>query len=692
MALRSTGIGPQAEASAPATLLDGPWFSREGSPYPLGATWLEEEEACNFAIYSKSASKVWLLCYGSEDIVKPVVTYEFNRLKNKTGPVWHTRLSEKQLSGAKYYAYSIDGPTAAPGKILLDPYARSVFFPPTFDRVAAYGNEDNSGKAPLGDLPSPERDFDWGHDRPVRHYHDLVIYELHVRGFTENPNSGIAAERRGSFQGIIEKIPYLKELGITAVELMPVFEFDETEPNYWGYMPLSFFAPHWKYSSTRAPGDQVTEFKSMVKALHAAEIEVILDVVYNHTGEEDEKGPTFHFKGIDRWSYYIPSGDPNAPYADFSGTGNTFNCGNRAVRQLIVDSLRYWVRQMHVDGFRFDLASVFSRKPDGSIDFGDPPIFGDIAADPHLGKARLIAEPWEGNPKYPNYQLGERKTKQHFPGSGWRQWNDKFRTTVRRFIKGDSGTLADFVTRLYGSADLFPDSLQEACRPYQSLNYIASHDGFTLYDLVAYTTPESWNCGTRDGESDIDNATMRLRERQVKNFCCALMLANGTPMFRAGDEFLQTQEGQANPYDVDGPLTWLDWSRLETHRSVFRFFCKMIAFRKRHSSIGRSTFWRNEVAWHGVAGPIDFSYDSHAFAFSLIGSSQGDKDLYVMINTFWEPLRFTIQRKGSWKRIVDTFLNSPDDFTPEEEAIALKESSYTVQARSIVILLSCNYG
>ncbi|HEY7304892.1 MAG TPA: isoamylase [Bryobacteraceae bacterium] len=666
------------------------WSSAEGSPYPLGAIWIDEEQAFNFSIYSSSAWRARLLLFSAEDWLNPAFTYEFDIRRNKTGPVWHARVGWDLLPGARYYAYSIDGPSRAfrPHRLLLDPYAKAIFFPPTFDRAAAYGEESNAGKAPLGILPLPEPPFDWGEDRPPRHDNDLILYELQVRGFTMNPNSGIAAPKRGTFQGIVEKIPHLKELGITAVELMPVFEFDQTEPNYWGYMPLNFFAPHHEFSSDSSPGRQVVEFKSMVKALHAADIEVILDVVYNHTGEGDELGPIFSFKGIDCWSYYISSGDPRHPYADFSGTGNTFNCANRAVRQLIVDSLRYWVHEMHVDGFRFDLASVFSRKPAGSIDFSDPPIFGDIAEHPDLEKVRLIAEPWEGNPKYPNYELGEGRTKPHFPGNGWRQWNDVFRTTVRHFIKSDPGTLGDFVTRLYGSADLFPDSLEESCRPYQSVNYVDSHDGLTLYDLVSYTTLESWNCGERDGDAGIDTEVMRLRKRQVKNFCCALMLSNGTPMFRAGDEFLRTQYGNENPYNVDGPLTWIDWSRLDAHRNIFRFFSKMVGFRKAHPSIGRSTFWREDVRWYGVEAGIDFSRDSHAFAFCLHGASQGDKNIYAMINTYWEPLQFNIQEWSNWTRIVDTFAQPPDDFIDERDAPIFVKRSYGVGPRSIAVFVS----
>jgi glycogen operon protein len=408
----------------------------------------------------------------------------------------------------------------------------------------------------------------------------------------------------------------------------------------------------------------------------------------------------------------MASGDPNHPYADYTGTGNTFHCANRAVRQLVVDSLRYWAREMHVDGFRFDLASVFSRNTNGSINLDDPPIFGDIGTDPDLASLRMIAEPWEGNPQYPNYELGSsqfatkfsacccgmplcecsRSTstlQRSFPGIGWRQWNDKFRSAVQHFVKGDPGTVADLMTRIYGSSDVFPDSVRDAYRPWQSLNYVSSHDGLTLYDLVAYNSPDSWNCGDRDGEAEVTGDVMKLRKRQVKNFCCLLLLSIGTPMFRAGDEFLQTQGGNGNPYNVDGPTTWLDWSRLRLHSGIFRFFRMMIALRKSHPSLGRSRFWRDDVKWYGIGSDVDWSYDSHSLAYCLHGASENDDDLYVMINDYWQPLTFTVQEEQAeeWIRVVDTYLDSPDDFVNPAAAPALSCPSYTVQPRSVVVLV-----
>lgn len=701
------------------------WETKEGSPNPLGAAWVASEQAYNFAIYSKYATEVTLLLYQPNDVTTPALTYKFDHFKNKTGRVWHVRIPRREIGDAKYYAYSINGPPPsgdrferhafAPQKLLLDPYAKSVFFPPSFVRAAALGDGSNAGKAPLGVL-CDDMDFDWGHDPRPRHDSDLIIYEMHVRGFTMNPGSGVSAGKRGTFGGVVEKIPYLKTLGVTAVELMPVFQFDTTEPNYWGYMPLNFFAPHDRYCTQETSCNPAREFREMVKALHEADIEVILDVVYNHSGEGDERGPVYSFKGIDNSTYYMASEDPAHPYADYTGTGNTLHCANRAVRQLVVDSLRYWAREMHVDGFRFDLASVFSRNSDGSINLDDPPIFGEIATDADLASVRMIAEPWEGNVNTPNYELGlaRSQTNAHkaaccpmcgmhkcecseiagalqrsFPGIGWRQWNDKFRITVRHFIKSDAGFVSDLMTRIYGSADVFPDSLQEAARPYQSLNYASSHDGLTLYDLVAYDSPDSWNCGERDGEKDIDEDVMRLRKRQVKNLACLLLLSNGTPMFRAGDEFLQSQRGDGNPYNVDGPTTWLDWSRLERYADIFRFFQKMIEFRKSHPSVARSQFWRDDIKWYGVGADVDWSYDSHSLAYCLHGGSQNDGDLYVMINAYWQPLTFTVQegRPAEWKRIVDTYMDSPDDITDPAVAPIQSSLSYVVQRRSVVVLL-----
>lgn len=680
------------------------WTRLEGTPVPLGASWVKSDRAWNFALYSKHAEAVCLLLYVATDLVHPILTYRMDYLRNKSGRIWHCRIAASEMGGARYYAYSVSGPESDggferhafdPQKILLDPYANSVFFPSRFDRSAACRPGSNAGKAPLGLLTAANEPFDWGEDRRPRHQSDTVIYELHVRGFTRDPSSGTDPQRRGTYSGLIDKIPYLKELGVTAVELMPVFQFDPQEGNYWGYMPLSFFAPHHGYGSRKENCDQHNEFRAMVKALHAADIEVILDVVYNHTAEADEHGPIYSYKGIDNSTYYLVPQRPGRAYENWSGTGNTLHCANRYVRKMIMDSLRYWVRQMHVDGFRFDLASIFARNADGSLNTEDPPIFGDILSDPDLADIRLIAEPWDAAGAY---QLGR-----GFPAARWLQWNGRFRDDIRRLMRGDGGLVGSLMQRLYGSDDLFPDDRQNAFHAYQSVNYVTAHDGFTLYDLVAYNSKHnlanghgntdgaqenfSWNCGW-EGDVGAPLEVLNLRRRQAKNFCALLFLANGTPMLRAGDEFLQTQGGNNNPYNQDNPTTWLNWELLRTNQDVFRFFRSMIHFRRAHPSLGRSRFWRDDVRWFGTGGPVDMGPESRMLAVYLAGASQKDVDLYMMINASDRDQTFEIRmtRPGKWRRVLDTALRSPDDFVETSTSRLVVRTFYLVHARSIVLL------
>jgi glycogen operon protein len=683
------------------------WASDEGSPFPQGITWMASEHAYNFALYSKHAESVVLLLYREDDLINPALMYKLDYLKNKSGRIWHCRIPKAEVKGARYYAYSISGPKATgrfawhafdPQKILLDPYAQSVFFPETFDRRAAMEPGSNAGKAPVGLISACEEVFDWRGDTRPHHESDIIIYELHVKGFTNNPNSEVSANNRGTFAGLAEKIPYLKELGVTAVQLMPVFQYDPQEGNYWGYNPLNFFAPHHGYATQKAACmcEQHNEFRAMVKALHNADIEVILDVVYNHTCEGNHSGPLYSFKGIDNSTYYLISDRPWDPYLNFSGVGNTLNCANRYVRKMILDSLRYWVKEMHVDGFRFDLAAVFSRKTDGSINLEDPQLFADITSDPDLAHVRLIAEPWDAAGAY---QLGR-----SLPGITWFQWNGRFRDDVRRFVKGDSDMVPSLMYRLYGSDDLFPDDLINAYHPYQSINYITCHDGFTLYDLVSYNEKRNWanghnntdgpidehgwNCGW-EGDDNAPREVIRLRKQQIKNFCCLLFLANGTPMFRAGDEFMQTQGGNNNPYNQDNETSWLNWDRLKANPDIFRFFKKMIAFRKTHRSLSRSRFWRDDISWYGTGSSVDMSYPSRSLAFCLRGASQQDIDIYVMINSYWEDLPFTIQEGEpvQCQRIIDTSLDSPGDFCERDTEIYLQSGTYVVKARSVVVLI-----
>src|SRR5215472_13161511 len=505
------------------------WAQTEGTPLPLGATWIGDEQTLNFAVYAEHADSVTLLLYSATDFLTPVLTFPFDFLRNKSGRIWHCRIPIDQMRSASYYAYSVSGKSSTElrnfdsEKILLDPYAKSIFFPPEFDRKLAIGRGPNSGKAPLGVLP-PKIEFDWEGDIARNPESDAIIYEVHVKGFTKNPNSGVHPSCAGTYAGVIEKIPYLKELGITVVELMPIFQRDPQENDYWGYMPLNFFAPHAGYASCPNSNHQHLEFRNMVRALHKAGIAVVLDVVYNHTCEGDESGPMYSFKGFGAADHYMLSGDSGRPYANYSGTGNTLNFSKAHVRKVVMDSLRYWKDEMHIDGFRFDLASVFSRNADGSLNWRDAPIFSEIAADPELGRLACIAESWDTAA----YQLGR-----GFPGLTWMQWNACFRDDVRRFVRGDKGMVPSLMRRIYGSDDLFPDCIDDAYHAYQTVNYIDCHDGFTLYDLVSYDRKHnwinghntqdgmdenySWNCG-HEGDNAASAEVLELRRKQAKIF------------------------------------------------------------------------------------------------------------------------------------------------------------------------------
>jgi isoamylase len=576
-------------------------------------------------------------------------------------------------------------------KILLDPYAPEVYFPPGFSRRACELPGPTDGLAPLGVLLMPHQARTLGDIAPLPHWPDPIIYELHVKGFTANSNSGVPPSKRGTFAGLIEKIPYLQELGVTVVELLPVHQFDPQEGNYWGYMTLNFFSPHRQY----AAGDAFDEFREMVKKFHAAGIEVWLDVVYNHTSEGNEDGPTYSFRGIDNKSYYLLTRNPRY-FLNDTGCGNTLRTGHPAGRALVLESLRFWARKMGVDGFRFDLASIFSRASNGSMLTGDSPLIMEISYLARLLGVRLVAEAWDIG----SYQLGRA-----FPGLDWNQWNGQFRDDIRSFVKGDPGKVGAAMQRLYGSDDLFPDKIHQTYRPHQSINFITAHDGFCLHDLVAYNEKHneanghdntdgcdfnlSWNCG-HEGEEEIPEDVLALRFKQARNFCAMLLLAQGTPMIVAGDEFLHTLRGNNNPYNQDNLTSWLDWDRLEQNRDFFRFFKHMIAFRKAHPSIGRPTYWRQDVSWYGPDGPVDVGPESHAFAYCLHGSALGDDDLYVIINAYWEDCVFEIQEgtPENWLRVADTSLPSPDDFAEPGREPGLASLSYPVAARSLVILKS----
>lgn len=667
------------------------WASEEGQPFPLGVSWCEIDRTYNFAIYSKHAASVRLLLFDDRDYEVPRLEICLEPLHNKSGRIWHCRIPEAQVARCRFYGYVVDGPEPTapfdlhafhPTKLLLDPYARCIEFPPAFDRLAAIGEEANFGKAPLAMIVACETPFSWNEGRRPHHEADAVIYELHVRGFTQSPSSGVTAAARGTFSGVVEKIPYLRDLGINVVEVMPVFQCDPQGRDRWGYMPLCYFAPHRGYAA--ANESPIDSFRTMVDALHRANIEVVIDVVYNHTCESGAHGPIYHFKGLDNSTYYLMR---DGSYANYSGCGNSLNANNCYVRKMILDSMRYWVREMHVDGFRFDLASVFARAPDGSIRLDEPPIFGDITSDPLFDGIRMIAEPWDAGGAY---ALGRA-----FPGITWLQWNNRFRDDIRRFVRGDPNTTGGLMQRIYGSDDLFPDDRLHAYHAYQSVNYVTSHDGFTLYDLVSYFRNTnldgpaenlSSNCGSEGDSSTTYPSVMKLRLRQARNFVALLMLSNGTPMLRAGDEFLQTQYGHNNPYDLDDETTWLCWERRREFREFWRFVQQMIAFRKQHPSISRSRFWREDVHWFGPNGVVDFACPT--VAWHLRGESQSDRDLYAMVNASSTPVPFVLQiADRPWRLIIDTARDPPEDIEIDRPPV-IERPSVMVANHSVVVLLS----
>lgn len=672
---------------------------------PLGATVCDG--GVNFSLYSRSATDVDLHFFDHVDDDKPSRIVQFDPIFDRRYHYWC--MFVPLVEPGQLYGYRVHGPSDParglrfdPDKLLLDPYARSVAVPASYSRVAATDPGDNAATAMKG-VVVDGTGYDWEGDEPLcRPSVQSIVYEMHVAGFTKHPNSGVSAKKRGTYAGLIEKIPYLKSLGITAVELLPVFQFDAWDcppgkTNYWGYSPISFFAPHQAYSSRTDAQGPVTEFRDMVKALHRAGIEVILDVVFNHTAEGDQRGPTLSFRGIDNSTYYILE-DGGARYSNYSGCGNTFNANHPIVRRLIMDSLRYWVQEFHVDGFRFDLASILSRDQDGHP-LPSPPILWDIESDPVLAGTKLLAEAWDAAGLY---QVG------NFVGDAWREWNGRFRDDVRDFIRGEPGAVRRVADRILGSPEIYAHKDRES---EQSVNFVTCHDGFTLNDLVSYNQKHneangehncdggndnrSWNCGF-EGPTD-DPAIETLRNRQAKNFFAITLISLGLPMVSMGDEVRRSQGGNNNAYCQDNQITWFDWDLVEKHADLKRFvslFTQRRAARvleQENQGLALSVLIsKAKKAWHGTKlNQPDWSDHSKSIAFEAI--VQRDRlQLMLILNAYHEPLEFELPtpQVGRWKRWFDTSLTTPMDIVPWEQAEEIGGSIYRIADRAVAMLFT----
>ena len=680
----------------------------EGSSSPLGAT--PSPNGVNFSVFSRHATGVQLLLFDGIDDARPARVVRLDPSANRTYHYWHVFVPKVQPG--QLYGYQVEGPFEPSrgmrfdsAKVLLDPYGRGVMVPGTYGRAAARLPGDNTGTA-MKSVVVDVSVYDWEGDAPLRRpSSQTIVYEMHVGGFTRHPSSGLSEKTRGTFAGLIEKIPYLQRLNVTAVELLPVFQFDAQDSppgrmNYWGYAPVSFFAPHGAYSSRRDPLGPVDEFRDMVKALHRAGLEVILDVVFNHTAEGDHRGPTLTFRGLDNPTYYMLEED-RARYADYSGTGNTLNANHPIVRRMILDSLRYWVDAMHVDGFRFDLASILERDESGKV-MPNPPVLWDIESDPALAGTKLIAEAWDAAGLY---QVGT------FIGDRWKEWNGRFRDDVRSFFRGEDGSIERFVDRLIGSPSLFGHKQRE---PEESVNFVTCHDGFTLNDLVSYDRKHneangednrdgaddnrSWNCGV-EGPTE-DPAVDKLRTRQVKNFFTVTMLSAGMPMMLMGDEVRRTQGGNNNAYCQDNETSWFDWTLVTERAEVHRFVTLLNACRvlrdvepERQRVPLNEVIRQADIAWHGVRlHEPDWRHSSHSVAFTARFTAERVL-VHVFLNAYWEPLEFELPSvangaRDPWRRWIDTFRDSPHDIVEWERAPSVPGLSYRAEPRSVVVLFA----
>lgn len=674
---------------------------RPGRSFPQGATVFPD--GTNFCVFSRNCEWMELLLFDRVDSA-PAEVIRLDPVRNRTFYYWHVFL--EGIGHGQLYGWRAGGPYEPPAgllfredKLLLDPYTRAVATPTDYHPRCAIGPGENACqmmKSVVVDLTL----FDWQADHsPLREAGRTVIYEMHVAGFTRHPSSGILPAIRGTYQGVIEKIPYLHELGVTAVELMPVQAFDpfsspEGRTNYWGYSPVAFFAPHAGYASSDSDAGPVAtaavdEFRSMVRALHRNGIRVILDVVYNHTAEGDENGPTLSFRGLENRAYYILDPNDRSKYANYSGCGNTINGNQSIVRRLILDSLRYWVSEMHVDAFRFDLASVLARDEWGAP-LRSPPILWEIESDPVLAGTPLIAEAWDAAGLY---QVGS------FIGHRWAEWNGRFRDDLRRFFRGDNRTVPALMERIAGSPDLYPDANRDIER---TVNFITAHDGFTMMDLVSYSFKHneangednrdgssenfSWNWGTEGPTGDESIRALRLQ--QMRNFFVLLLLSQGTPMILMGDEMGRSQGGNNNAYCQDNETSWMNWADLERHADLFRFVKKLMEFRGMHPAWVTDSSWLLEpgkISWCGIRpGEPDRGDCSHTLAFVVNGPGPR---LYVVLNAFHEALDFLLPAAdAAWHRLIDTAAAPDGDFL-EGDLPPVQEPHVRVAARSVQLLV-----
>jgi glycogen operon protein len=691
---------------------------RMGVPLPMGTHGYGS--GVNFALFSRHASRVRLELFDLPADATPARVIDLDPARKRTGDMWHVWV--EGIRPGQLYAYRVDGPYQPTEghrfnfhKLLLDPFATAISRAPNWDFGLARGYDSS---APEGDLVCSSLDdagampkcvfthehFDWQDDRPLRHpWSNTLIYETHIRGFTIQPNSGV--EYPGTYRGLVEKIPYLKELGVTAVELMPVYEFNEWQAlginpqtgkplrNYWGYDPVAFFAPKASYSSAGALGHQKLEFKEMVRALHRAGIEVILDVVFNHTAEGDELGPTLCFRGIDNAIFYMLESDKRY-YKNYAGTGNTINANHPVVREHILNALRYWAMELHVDGFRFDLASILGRDGAGKL-LANAPLLERIAEDPILRDVKIIAEAWDTTGAYEVGSFSERR---------WAEWNGRYRDDIRRFWRGDDGMLGLFASRICGSSDIYAKSGKG---PESSINFVTCHDGFTLNDLVSYrykhneANGENNHDGTDCNFSDnygaegatTDAGIETLRKCQIKNFLLTLLISRGVPMLLGGDEFRRTQGGNNNAYGQDNETSWHDWSCMEQHREILRFTRGMIGFRRAHPILSKEEFYTDaEIHWFGPQGGLPNWTDPKQKQFACLIYEDEQRDLFLMFNAGADAVDFVLPPvlPGiQWHLAVDTFRETPQDlFAAGEEPIWEDPHTYHLSPRSSVILLA----